>query len=76
VTQRPPGQVTGRKRVVLWPPTQDENLYVRDNYTGPARRKTGPKIASNKKTLYRESQKIPIPHPRLASPITLGLALS
>jgi hypothetical protein len=27
-------------------------------------------------TLYRKSQKIPIPHPRLVSPITLGLALS
>ena len=36
---------------------------------------SSPKIALNRRTLYRESQKIPIPHPRLATPI-MGLALS
>jgi hypothetical protein len=50
---------------------------------GPARgrdraspRKFGPKLALNRETLGRKSQKIPVPHPRLASPIKVGLALS
>jgi hypothetical protein len=43
---------------------------------GLALRNLAPKTALNRKTLYRESQKIPIPHSRLASPITLELATS
>ena len=39
-------------------------------------KKSSPKTVLNMKTLYRESQKILIPHPRLVSPVTLGLALS
>jgi hypothetical protein len=39
-------------------------------------KKSSPKTALNRNTLYKESQKIPVPHPRLASPIKLGLALS
>jgi hypothetical protein len=39
-------------------------------------KKSNAKTLLNRKTLYRESQKIPIPHPRLVSPIKLGLALN
>ena len=39
-------------------------------------KKSSLKIALHRETLYRESQKILIPHPRLVSPMKLGLALS
>ena len=39
-------------------------------------KKYSPKSTLNRRTLYRELQKMPIPSPRLASPIKLGLALS
>ena len=38
--------------------------------------KSSPKTTLNRKMLFRKSQKMPIPHPRLASPINLGLTLS
>ena len=38
--------------------------------------KSSSKTALHRKTRYREAQNTPIPHPRLASPIALGLALS
>jgi hypothetical protein len=40
------------------------------------RKKSSPKNALNRRTLYRKSQKIPISSPKLLSPIQLGLALS
>jgi hypothetical protein len=39
-------------------------------------KKSSPKIAFNRRTLYRESQETPISSPRLVSPITLRLALT
>ena len=39
-------------------------------------KKSSLKIALNRKTLHRKSQKLSIPHPRLVSPIKLRLALS
>ena len=44
--------------------------------TGPALRNLAPENTFNMKTLYWESQNMPMSSPRLAGPIKLGLALS
>jgi hypothetical protein len=67
VTQRPPGQVTGRKRVVLWPPTQDENLYVRD-IRGPPEGNLDPKPRQTRKRCIGNHRKYPFLTPDWPAP--------